>query len=79
MDFTERQLDLLYSAWVLSHDDKGLVPADSATPDAEELADHNWLERRPLENGDVSYFWTHWAETALGLVGLTTNAHERTN
>ena len=43
---------------------------DWALPDAHQLAEAGWLERRELDNGDTAWTWTPQAETALDVNAL---------
>ena len=44
---------------------------DWAEPEAQELSDAGWLERRTVDaNGDTAWFWTQAAETALDMNAL---------
>ena len=72
MTFTETQQDILYRAWLFARDGNGQVVTDDAIPDAHALAELGWLERRFEDNGDMSWWWTSKAETALELGALTT-------
>jgi hypothetical protein len=69
--FTPRQLDLLFAAWATSKDGNGIAVTDEATPDAHELAEKGWLERRVEPDGDASWWWTPAAEAALDMNALT--------
>ncbi len=79
MQFTETQQELLVNAYLLAREGKGQVIADHAYPDAHELAEHGWLERRSEANGDLSWFWTPQAETALDTSALLHSADDRQN
>jgi hypothetical protein len=71
MEFTESQAEILVNAWALSSKGCGQVLEDSAVPDAEQLADAGWLERRTVDaNGDTAWFWTRQAEMALDVNAL---------
>jgi hypothetical protein len=71
VEFTDTEQDILVRAWVLARDGKGQVVEDWAEPDAQQLADAGWLERRTVDaTGDVCWFWTQQAEMALDLNGL---------
>jgi hypothetical protein len=71
MDFTDTQQEMLVNAWLLAREGKGQVLEDWAEPDAQELADAGWLERRTVDaNGDTCWFWTRQAETALDMNAL---------
>ena len=44
---------------------------DWAEPEAQELADAGWLERRTVDaNGDTAWFWTSQAEGPLDMNAL---------
>ena len=71
MEFTDTQATILTDAWLLAREGKGQVLEDWAEPDAQELADAGWLERRTVDaNGDTCWFWTQAAETALDMQAL---------
>jgi hypothetical protein len=69
----------LIAAWATSRDGNGIVITDGAYPDAHELAEHGWLERRFEPDGEMSWWWTPAAETALDLNGLLQAAEGREN
>jgi hypothetical protein len=69
VDFTATQLDILFGAWATSRDGNGQVLEDDAIPDAHELAEQGWLERRILGD-ELAWFWTPAAETALDIGAL---------
>ena len=69
-EFTETQQEILVNAWLLAREEKGQVVENWALPDAVELAEAGWLERRTLDNGDASWWWTPQAETALDVNAL---------
>jgi hypothetical protein len=71
MEFTEIQKEALFQAKRLYPKGKGFVPVEEAVSDCEELVDASWLRTETEENGDVSYYWTQQAETALDLNNLT--------
>lgn len=71
MDFTEVQQDLLIAAWATARDGNGIVIEDHAYPDAHDLAELGWLERRFEPDGEMSWWWTQQAETALETSALT--------
>jgi hypothetical protein len=79
MDFTPTQLDLLTAAWATSRDGNGIVITDDAHPDPHELAEHGWLEHRSEPNGDISWWWTPAAETALDMNALMQSVEGREN
>lgn len=70
--FTPIQLDLLFAAWATSKDGNGIAITDKATPDAEDLLERGWLERRTEPSGDVSWWWTPAAESALDINAMLT-------
>jgi hypothetical protein len=53
----------------LAAQDCGFVPKPEMLPECERLREAGWLERRMLDNGDASYWWTREAETALDMGG----------
>ena len=69
-EFTETQQEILTNAWLLAREGKGQVVTAEALPDAVGLADAGWLERRMLDDGDASWWWTSQAETALDITAL---------
>jgi hypothetical protein len=74
MEFTPEQQTILADAWLLAREGKGQVVEDWAEPDAQELADAGWLERRSVDaNGDTAWFWTRQAETVLDMNALRRN------
>ena len=71
MDFTDTQQNILARAWLLARDGQGQVLEGWAVPDAEQLCDAGWLERRTVDNtDDVAFFWTPQAEGALDMNAL---------
>ena len=70
MEFTETQREILFNAWALAREGKGQVVEDWAIPDAHRLAEAGWLDRKLEGNGDMSWWWSGKAETALGLDSL---------
>jgi len=79
MDFTDTQQDILFRAWLLARDGNGQVVTDEAIPDAHDLAQQGWLDRRVEPNGDMSWWWTPAAETALDVNALMRSADGREN
>ena len=80
MEFTDTQQEILVNAWLLAREGKGQVVEDAALPDAEQLREAGWLERRTVnDSDDVAYFWTREAETALDLNALTASVEDRDN
>jgi hypothetical protein len=71
MEFTDTQQTILVDAWLLAREGKGQVVEDWAEPDAEELCEAGWLERRTVDaTGDTCWFWTPQAEMALDMNAL---------
>jgi hypothetical protein len=69
MDFTEMELDALFTAWALHAKGKAMVPTDEAIPDCERLADAGWLSRE--ERGDLLVFaWTPQSEARIDAATL---------
>jgi hypothetical protein len=79
VDFTPVQLDLLAAAWATSRDGNGLVIEAHAYPDAHDLAEAGWLERRFLPDGELGWFWSHRAELALDMNALMQSVEGREN
>ena len=79
MDFTAEQQEILFRAWLFARDGNGQVLEPWAYPDAHRLAEQGWLERRSEDNGDMSWWWTPAAETALDVNGLLQSAEGRQN
>jgi len=79
MEFTELEAEILVNAWLLAREGKGQVVEPWAHPEAVRLSEAGWLERKMLDNGDASWFWTDAAETALDLNALTESASGRQN
>ena len=78
MNFTETQKELLFNAWLFARDGHGQVVTDDAIPDAHDLAELGWLERR--FNGDeMSWWWTPQAERALDVNALISTASAAVN
>ncbi len=75
MALTNVQLELLLAARMLAREGKGIVVEDDAYPEADSLAEAGWLERRIEPDGEMSWWWTDRAETAL----LTVISGERLN
>ncbi len=74
MHLTDTQIDLLTTAYALYARGCGMVIADDAYPDAHDLAELGWLERRFEPSGEMSWCWTPQAETAIDTVTLIDNA-----
>jgi hypothetical protein len=79
MTFTPIQLDLLVAAWATARDGRGVVIANDAYPDAHELAEQGWLQRRFEADGEMSWWWTQAAEAALTTNRLLHLAEGREN
>jgi hypothetical protein len=63
--------DILARAWLLARDGQGKCSKTGAQPDAEELCEAGWLERRTVDDtGDTAWFWTREAEGALDMQAL---------
>jgi hypothetical protein len=77
--FTPIQQDLLVAGWATARDGNGLVIEDWAYPDAHELAEQGWLERRFEPDGEMSWWWTPAAETALDISALLRSHEGREN
>jgi hypothetical protein len=72
MEFTDTQAEILVNAWLLSRGGCGQVLEQWAYPDAVELEEAGWLERRYVDaTGDWSWHWTQQAETALDMNALS--------
>ena len=67
-EFTEAQQEILTNAWLLAPE--GQVLEAWAYPHAHELAEAGWLERRFEPDGEMSWWWTPQAETALDINAL---------
>jgi hypothetical protein len=67
---TDEQLEILFRAWELAHQNKGQVVKDWAIPDAHELCEAGWLERR-FQDGELSWWWSDRADLALDLAALS--------
>jgi hypothetical protein len=78
MNCTETQAEILATAYLLAREGKGQVVTDDAIPDAHELAEQGWLERR-FAGDELAWFWTAQAETALDLSALLQSAEGRQN
>ncbi len=61
-----------------ARDGDGITIADHALPDAHDLAEHGWIERRLIGEDEV-WFWTPQAETALDTSALLRSADDRQN
>ena len=70
MEFTATQAEILVQAWALSSRGCGQLLMPWAYPDAVELAEAGWLERRSEDDGPSSWWWTAEAEAALDLSAL---------
>jgi hypothetical protein len=78
MDLTDEDMALLYTAWVLARDNKGMAIADDHVPMAHRLAEAGWLERVVTED-DLTWWWSKQAEVALRTGALVTDAQNRQN
>jgi hypothetical protein len=79
MELTETQQEILFNAWVLAREGKGQVLEPWAHPDAHDLAEHGWLERRFQPDGELAWFWTAEAEHAVDVNALMESAKGRQN
>ena len=79
MEFTETQREILFNAWLLAREGNGQVLEDHAYPDAHKLAEAGWLERRFEPDGEISWWWTRQAETALDTSALMRSVEGREN
>jgi hypothetical protein len=70
MDLTATQLDILTAAWATARDGNGIVLTKDAYPDAHELAEHGWLDRRFEPDGEMSWWRTPAAGQAFEYGGL---------
>jgi len=78
-DLTADELDALFTAYALAAKDCGFVPKPEMLPECERLREQGWLERRMLDNGHASYWWTREAELALDLNALNQSVEGRQN
>ena len=53
MDFTETEQEILVNCWLLAREGRGQVLEPWAEPDAQELADAGWLERRTIDGTGI--------------------------
>jgi hypothetical protein len=72
MELSEIHKEVPAIAFACAGSGNGLVPIEDVVPECDELVDNGWLRTEEKENGDVAYFWTVQAETALDLRNLTT-------
>lgn len=70
MDLTDTQMELCFNAWTLARAGHGMVITDDAYPDAHELAERGWLERRFQPDGELAWFWSPAGDQALELSSL---------
>jgi hypothetical protein len=70
MDFSDTQAEILGNAYWLAREGKGQVVQPECLPDAHELYEAGWLDRKIEENGDISWWWSLQAEGALRLRAL---------
>jgi hypothetical protein len=78
-ELTENELDALFTAHALAARECGFVPKPELLPECERLREQGWLERRMLDNGDASYWWTREAEMALDLNAVVASSRGREN
>jgi hypothetical protein len=79
MNLTDTQKQILCNAWALARGGRGQVLEDWAVPDAHWLAELGWLDRRFEADGELSWWWTPAAETALDLSSLARSVDGRQN
>jgi hypothetical protein len=82
MDLTDKQYELLLEAWAISQADPpmGMVLKPDCFPDAHELAEQGWLERKFVDPaGDMSWHWTRAADAAFDFSDLLQSAAGRQN
>jgi hypothetical protein len=79
VELTEMQRDLLFAAWATGRDGNGIVIENHAYPDAHDLAELGWLERRFTSECELAWFWTAQAEQALDLSALMQSTECREN
>jgi hypothetical protein len=78
MEFTPTQLEILTNAWALGREGRGQVVQPWALPDAHELAEAGWLERKMVA-GRATWWWSRQAEMALDLNALAESVEGREN
>jgi hypothetical protein len=81
MDLTDTHMQVAYGAWAAAQDGGGVViDKPILFVAAHELAEHGWLRRRYVtEPGELSWWWTPAADTALGLNALMESGAGRQN
>jgi hypothetical protein len=81
MELTQDHLQVAYNAWAAAQDGGGVVIDEPGLyPAAHELAEEGWLERRFVTSpGEMSWWCTSAAETALDLNALMGSAEGRQN
>jgi hypothetical protein len=79
MEFNETQAEILANAYLLARVGCGQALEPWAYPDAVELEEAGWLERRHEEKGPSSWWWTPQAEGALDLNALRDTVKDRQN
>jgi hypothetical protein len=72
MEPTTEQCEILFRAKILAATGSGQVLEPWAVPDAHELAEAGWLERRFTDDGELAWFWAPQGDVALELGALTT-------
>jgi hypothetical protein len=79
MEFSELQPEILGNAALLSSEGRGMVLEDFALAAARALEEHGWLESRAEPNGDLSWWWSRRAETALDVNAVIESSDGREN
>ena len=82
MELTETQYELLFEAWTISRAESplGMVLRPDAYPDAHELAEQGWLERKFVDPaGAMSWHWTTQADQAFAFGTLMNSTDGREN
>jgi len=72
MEFRQDHLHVAFAACAAAQAGGGVVLDDPGLyVAAHDLAEQGWLERRFVTHGELSWWWTPAAETAVGLSALT--------
>jgi hypothetical protein len=70
MDLKQDHLYVAFAAWAAAQKGGGITVGANHLHAAHDLAEEGWLERR-FVTGDLSWWWTTAADTALALDALT--------